>query len=152
MSECFTFSRRATHLVMTSPTSDITNLGKLDPEIRLHWIDLSAKTIISTAEMCLIRFPALKSVTILEHLPRCDSKELNSLRLIANDLIRKEANVSIMRSQISVAFNEMEPSSPAEVYQLFGCQGQRGHDGIHLRGPQGPDQLFGTLTRVISSL
>ena len=143
---------RATHLVMTSPTSDITNLGKLDPEIRLHWIDLSAKTIISTAEMCLIRFPALKSVTILEHLPRCDSKELNSLRLIANDLIRKEANISIMRSQISVAFNEMEPSSPAEVYQLFGCKGQRGHDGIHLRGPQGPDQLFGTLTRVISSL
>ena len=30
---------RATHLVMTSPTSDITNLGKLDPAIRLHWID-----------------------------------------------------------------------------------------------------------------
>ena len=136
---------------MTSPTSDITNLGKLDPEIRLHWIDLSDKTIISTAEMCLIRFPA-KSVTILEHLPRCDSKKLNSLRLIANDLIRKEANVSIMRSQISVAYNDMEPSSPAEVYQLFGCQGQRGHDGIHLRGPQGPDKLFGTLRKVISTL
>ena len=42
--------------------------------------------------------------------------------------------------------------APLQVYQLFGCKGQRGHDGIHLCGPQGPDQLFGTLTRVISSL
>ena len=61
---------RATHLLMTSPTSDLTNLERLDPTARFHWVELSIKTMISTAEMCLIRFPALKSVTILEHLPR----------------------------------------------------------------------------------
>ena len=55
---------------MTSPTSDLTNLERLDPTARFHWVELSIKTMISTAEMCLIRFPALKSVTILEHLPR----------------------------------------------------------------------------------
>ena len=61
---------RATDLLITSPTSDLTNLTQMSQSARVHWIDLSAKTIINTAEMCLIRFPALKNVTILEHLPR----------------------------------------------------------------------------------
>ena len=66
-------------------------------------------------------------------------------------LIRQEAKVSLMSSQISVASNEMEPSSLEEVYQLFGNKGQK-WDGIHLRGPGGPEKLFGTLSRVIASL
>ena len=61
---------RATDLLITSPTSDLTNLTQMSQAARVHWVDLSAKTIINTAEMCLIRFPALKNVTILEHLPR----------------------------------------------------------------------------------
>ena len=54
---------------------------------------------------------------------RCDSKEIDNVRLMANRLIRQEAKVSLMSSQISVASNEMEPSSPKEVYQLFGSKG-----------------------------
>ena len=61
---------RATDLLITSPTSDLTNLTQMSQSARVHWIDLSAKTIINTAEICLTRFPALKNVTILEHLPR----------------------------------------------------------------------------------
>ena len=61
---------RATDLLITSPTSDLTNLVKMSPSARIHWVDLSAKTILNTAEMALIRFPALMSVTIMEHLPR----------------------------------------------------------------------------------
>ena len=61
---------RATNLLITSPTSDLTNLVKMSPSARIHWVDLSAKTIVNTAEMALIRFPALMSVTIMEHLPR----------------------------------------------------------------------------------
>ena len=61
---------RAIDLLITSPTSDLTNLTQMSQSARVHWVDLSAKTIINTAEMCLIRFPALKNVTILEHLPR----------------------------------------------------------------------------------
>ena len=61
---------RATHLLLTAPTSDLTNLTRFSQSERTGWIDLSAKTIISTAEMCLTRFPALRGVTILEHMPR----------------------------------------------------------------------------------
>ena len=82
---------------------------------------------------------------------RCDSKEIDNLCLMANRLIRKEAKVSLMSSQISVASNEMEPSSLEEVYQLFGNKGQK-WDGIHLRALGGPEKLFGTLSRVIASL
>ena len=61
---------RATNLLITPPTSDITNLVKMSPSARIHWVDLSAKMILNTAETALIRFPALMSVTIMEHLPR----------------------------------------------------------------------------------
>ena len=61
---------RATNLVLTSPTSDITNLRGMSKSEQIKWIDLSAKTVISTAEMCLIRYPALMKVSIVEHLPR----------------------------------------------------------------------------------
>ena len=61
---------RATDLLITSPTSDLTNLTQMSQSARVHWIDLSAKTIINTAVICLTRFPALKNVTILKHLPR----------------------------------------------------------------------------------
>ena len=134
---------------------------------RIHWVDLSAKTIINTAEMALIRFPALKSVTILEHLPRyflkafsdfkflflyirCDNKDLVALRLLANNRIRREAEVSLLRSQIAVVSSHMEPHSPAEEAQLFGQRWQPGHDGIHLSGPAGAFQ--DSLQRVISSM
>ena len=83
---------------------------------------------------------------------RCDSDDLVALRLVANNRIRKEANSSFMRSQISVVFSHMDPHSPTEVVQLFGHRGQLGHEGIHLRGPAGAEKLFQTLCRVISSM
>ena len=46
---------RATHLLITSPTSDLTNLNQFSHSEQINWVDLSAKSIISTAEMCLIR-------------------------------------------------------------------------------------------------
>ena len=168
---------RATHLLITSPTSDLTNLKQFSQSEQINWVDLSAKSIISTAEMCLIRFPALRDVTILEHLPRYhfikalnhfqdlfmtnsfkklntrfDNKELQALRLQANSLLRREASVSLLRSQIRVVSSRLEPTCEAEEAQLFGKNGQRGHDGIHLRGPMGPKKLFETLSRIISTM
>ena len=78
--------------------------------------------------------------------------ELNTLRLHANRLIRKEAGVSMMRSQISVESTHMEPRSAAEVAQLFGNEGQRGFDGIHLRGVSGTEKLVATMCRVIAAM
>ena len=59
-----------THLLMTSPTSDVSNLLSMGTAARLSWVDLSAKTMVITAEMCLIQFPGLQKVYIMEHLPR----------------------------------------------------------------------------------
>ena len=64
---------------------------------------------------------------------RCDSDDLVALCLVANNRIRKEANSSFMRSQISVVSSQMEPHYPADVVQLF---------GIHLHGPSGADKLL----------
>ena len=59
---------------------------------------------------------------------RCDSKEIDNLRLMANRLIRKEAKVSLMSSQISVASNEMEPCR-----RFTNCLEARGRNGM---GPE----------------
>ena len=59
-----------THLLMTSPTSDITNLLSMGTAARMNWVDLSAKTMVITAEMCLIQYPGLQKIYIMEHLPR----------------------------------------------------------------------------------
>ena len=73
---------RATDLLITSPTSDLSNLINMSQAARIHsWVNLSAKTFINTAEMALIRFPALKSVTILEHLPRYFLKAFSDFKV-----------------------------------------------------------------------
>ena len=59
-----------THLIMTAPTSDLTNVKQLDPTTRQMFADLSAKTLIATAEWALINYPGLQHVYIMEHLPR----------------------------------------------------------------------------------
>ena len=78
--------------------------------------------------------------------------EMSSLRLLANRLMRKEADSSLMRSQIEVLGAQMEPSTPEEFAHLFGQKGKKGFDGIHLRGPSGGDTLFQSLCHIISSI
>ena len=59
-----------THIVMCAPTSDLTNIKDLDPASRLLFADLSAKTTVTTAEWCFVKYPALQKLVIFEHLPR----------------------------------------------------------------------------------
>ena len=59
-----------THVIMTAPISDLTNVRDCERGTRSIFADLSAKSIISTAEWALINYPALQHVYILEHLPR----------------------------------------------------------------------------------
>ena len=161
---------RATHLLTTSPTSDISNLTTMGKSERMHWIDLSAKSMVTAAEMSLVRYPALREVYIMEHLPRyffhvslqfefhcmscprCDSRELDQLRLEANRLIRLEADNSMLRMQIHVVGNLLEPRSSEDLSGLFGVVGKRGFDGIHLRGYCGADSLFDSLVKIISNM
>ena len=51
-----------THLLMTAPTSDITNLLHMGTSARMNWVDISVKIMIVTAEMCLIRHRGLQKV------------------------------------------------------------------------------------------
>ena len=69
---------QTTNLITWTRTSDyawrqtrtaFNNALGFSPIASQKKVELSTKTMISTAEMCLIRFPALMSVTILEHLP-----------------------------------------------------------------------------------
>ena len=84
--------------------------------------------------------------------PRCDSRELDQLRLEANRLIRLEADNSMLRMQIHVVGNLLEPRSSEDLSGLFGVVGKRGFDGIHLRGYCGADSLFDSLVKIISNM
>ena len=59
-----------THIIMCSPTSDLTNVKDLDASSKLMFADLSAKTMVTTAEWCFSNYPSLQKVVIFEHLPR----------------------------------------------------------------------------------
>ena len=64
------FDRETTHLVMTAPTSDLTNLSEMDQNAKQAWADLSARTLVLIAEWCLIHYSSLQQVVIMDHLPR----------------------------------------------------------------------------------
>ena len=59
-----------THLLMTAPISDVSNLLHMGTSARMNWVEISVKSMIVTAKMCLIRHPGLQKVFIMEHLPR----------------------------------------------------------------------------------
>ena len=71
-----------THIIMCAPTSDLTNVKNLNSSSRLMFADLSAKTMISTAEWCLVNYPALQKIVIFEHLPRYLCKSIIQFILI----------------------------------------------------------------------
>ena len=59
-----------THIVITAPTSDLTNLSMMDWAAKRAWAELSAKYLILISEWCLIHYISLKQVVLMEHLPR----------------------------------------------------------------------------------
>ena len=59
-----------THLLMTAPISDVSNLLHMGTSARMNWVDISVKSMIVTAKMCLIRHPGLQKVFIMEYLPK----------------------------------------------------------------------------------
>ena len=59
-----------THIVITAPTSDLTNVKEMDFNAQEAWADLSAKTIVLVAEWCLIHYARLRQVILMDHLPR----------------------------------------------------------------------------------
>ena len=73
------------HLVLTAPTVDISNLDtskltKDDNIEALHQnILISCKNMLTTAQNALITFPNLKKVVIMEHAPRFDPAHVNPL-------------------------------------------------------------------------
>ena len=62
-------NKETTHLIITAPTSDLTNLNWMDLDAKQAWADLSAKTLVLIAEWCLIHFSSLTQVVIMDHLP-----------------------------------------------------------------------------------
>ena len=66
--------------------------------------------------------------------------------------IRLEADNSMLRMQIHVVGNLLEPRSSEDLSGLFGVVGKRGFDGIHLRGYCGADSLFDSLVKIISNM
>ena len=59
-----------THLVITAPTSDLTNVSMMDWAAKRAWAELSAKYLILISEWCLIHYISLQQVVLMLHLPR----------------------------------------------------------------------------------
>ena len=64
-------------------------------------------------------------------------------------MIKKEAEDSVTRSHICVVNHPLEPRSSQDVAELFGWEGQKGYNGIHLCGRLGAEMLFKSLSTII---
>ena len=79
---------------MTATTSDITNLLHMGASAGMNWVDISVKSMIVTAKMCLIRHPGLQKVFIMEQLPRKLKKHRKAI-LAFQDCLRCKICISL---------------------------------------------------------
>ena len=133
-------TRAYTHLVLLSPTSDLTNLGEVPQDQHRELAKRSASNMYHTMVRALATTPSLEKVSIFEMFPRADSVLLSTLTLIYNTTLRElVANSPLSQaSKITVLGHPtLTTSSEAKKEAMFGLPSRRGCDGIHFRGAEG---------------
>ena len=133
-------TRAFTHLVLLSPTSDLTNLAEVPQAQHRELAQRSASNMFHTMVRALATTPSLQKVSIFEMFPWSDSVLLSTLTILYNTTLRElVANSTISHaSKITVLGHpSLTISSDSKAEAMFGSSSSRGHDGIHYRGAEG---------------
>ena len=139
------------NLVLQSPANDITNLSQVPEHQHQGWAEASSRNMVNIAEQAIIKYPNIKKVVLLEHLPRADSDHNAALAVHSNSALRKFASSSIFSNQIVVASHpSLDLLTEKKTVAIFGPR-NRG-DGIHLRGSEGPRRHTSSVISALQSV
>ena len=106
------------HLVLGAPTVDITNLDTTrtkagdSVEYLKQQVVVSCQNMFNTAQNALIKYPKLKTVTIMEHPPRFDNVDKDQsflkpkLANYANDVFRQLWSSSSLKHKIVLGLSQ----------------------------------------------
>ena len=110
--------------------------------------------MITAAENIIGKNHNIKKVLILTRIPRFDTEDTDPNHIkpllsdYANSALKEELENSNFKDQISVASHQLP-----FVFQenLYGHPTQYNFDGIHLRGPDGPNHYSRSLCNIFQS-
>ena len=136
------------HLVLAAPTVDITNINtsKVEPTDETQkfrdTVSDSCKNMIETAQLALLNHRSLKKVTIMNHVPRMDSVDVDPLGL--KPKLAEFANGKLLqlwldcpqKDKIFIGSHTLECSAQAKLDRYTDEKSGR-YDGVHLYGSPG---------------
>ena len=129
-------TRAFTHLVLLSPTSDLTNLTRVEEKYHEDMAQQSALNMFHTMVKALATTPSLKKITMFKMPPRTDSTHLSSLATTYNLTLQELVAASPYGERITVVGHPVLTTSTRRE-AMFGLASNPRTDGIHFRGKEG---------------
>ena len=129
-------TRAFTHLVLLSPTSDLTNLTRVEEQHHEGMAQQSALNMFHTMVKALATTPSLKKITMFKMPPRTDSTHLSSLATTYNLTLQELVAASPYGERITVVGHPVLTTSTRRE-AMFGLASNPRTDGIHFRGKEG---------------
>ena len=152
------------HLVLGAPTVDITNLDTTrtkagdSVEYFKQQVAVSCQNMFTTAQNALVKYPKLKTVTIMEHPPRFDNVDKDQsflkpkLANYANDVFRQLWSGSSLKHKIVLGLSQgLECKGKARLARYTRTHDNK-HDGIHLYGVSGRLAFRRSVSAIINSV
>jgi len=143
-----------THLVLLSPTSDLTNLlGAGVPEAQHgEHAQQSARNMFHTMERAINTSPSLERVTIFEMFPRSDSIRLSALATIYNTTLKELVASSPLSRKITVVGHpSLTITTEPKRQAMFGLLSSTRCDGIHFRGVEGSQAVTDSIIKGLTA-
>ena len=150
------------HLVLAAPTVDISNLdtSKVKPsdstEIFKQKVGISCQNMINVAQDALEKHSGIKNVTILNHSPRFDTRQVDPVGLkpnlanFANNYLLELWLDSPHKNNIFIGSHSLESS--ANVRKERYTDDRTGwYDGVHLYGSSGKTAYTESVLNILLS-
>ena len=137
-------------VVMSAPTMDITNMDTArqtpadSKEVFEQKAIASSQNMFNIAVNSLKKYPSLKKVVLMEHLPRFDTPRVDptslksTLARLANTTLGELWLKSPLKNRIFIGQHSLESSGAGEAHfaRYENCNTGR-YDGVHLYGQSG---------------
>ena len=137
-----------THLIISAPTVDITNLNTRELskndniEVYKQKVAISCENVVASAQNAAISHPELDSIVIMEHSPRFDEPRSDPtgikprLAEFANNTLATLIEHSGMKDKIILGKHSLD--CPPDMVNAWYCDEKTGrYDGVHLYGRRG---------------
>ena len=151
------------HLVLSAPTVDITNIdtSKLTEndniEVLHESVKVSCQNMFTTAQNALKTNPLLQKVVIMEHAPRFDTTAVDPLSI--KPLLAKFANATLSqlwftspyKNRIQIGHHKLEYTNDNVEEHFLDSRKQR-YDGVHMYSYAGKKAYTDSIAQIVKEV